>query len=163
MSSSCCRAKASTLVLDGKTDIKDGITYSHFETAPDAPFTTFETELPAGPKSILGAYASAKEPYNLCNANLQMPTEITGQNGAVIRQTTAIAATGACPPSLTITKTKIKGNSVLVTVKLAKAGTVKITGRGLKTTTKRNVTVGAHTITIPLTATGRAAKKHRPS
>jgi len=89
-----------------------------------------------------------------------MPTEITGQNGAVIRQTTAIAATG-CPPSLTITKTRIKGNTVLVTVKLAKAGTVKITGRGLRSTTKRNVSAGTHTITIPLTKTGRAAKRHR--
>ena len=38
-----------TLVLDGHTDIKAGVTYSKFETAPDAPFTTFETSLPAGP------------------------------------------------------------------------------------------------------------------
>ncbi len=150
-----------TLVLDGKTDIKNGITYSKFETAPDAPFTSFETELPAGPKSILGAYASAKEPYNLCKANLAMPTEITGQNGAVIRQSTAIAATGACPPSLTITRTKMKGNSLLVTVKLTKPGTIKITGRGIKPTTKKGLKAGTHTITVPLTATGRSAKKHR--
>ncbi len=149
-----------TLVLDGKTDIKNGITYSKFETAPDAPFTTFETELPAGPKSILTAY-SKSTPYDLCGANLQMPTEITDQNGAVIRQTTAIAATGACPPSVRITKTKVSGNTVQVTVTLAKAGTVKITGRGLKTTTKKGVKAGSHTITVPLTATGRAAKKHR--
>ena len=27
------------LVLDGKTQIKNGITYSKFESAPDAPFT----------------------------------------------------------------------------------------------------------------------------
>jgi hypothetical protein len=149
-----------TLILDGETEIKSGITYSRFETAPDAPFTTFETELPAGPKSILGAYASAKEPYNLCKANLAMPTEITGQNGAVIKQTTAIAATG-CPPTLSITKTKVKGNTVLVTVKLGVAGTVKITGKGLKTTTKKGVRAGTHTITVPLTNTGRAAEKHK--
>jgi hypothetical protein len=83
-----------TLILDGKTDIKNGVTYSRFETAPDAPFSTFETELPAGPHSILGAYASEREPLNLCGAALAMPTEITAQDGAVIRQTTKVNAVG---------------------------------------------------------------------
>ncbi len=83
-----------TLVLDGKTDIKDGITYSRFESAPDAPFTTFETELPAGPDSILGAYVPEKENYSLCKTSLAMPTTITAQNGAVINQTTNVAVTG---------------------------------------------------------------------
>ncbi len=83
-----------TLVLDGKTDIKNGITYSRFETAPDAPFTSFETELPTGPHSILGAYVPAKEEYSLCKASLAMPTTITAQNGAVISQSTNIAVTG---------------------------------------------------------------------
>ena len=55
-----------TLVLDGHTDIKSGVTYSRFESAPDAPFTSFETVLPAGPHGILTAYASEKEPYELC-------------------------------------------------------------------------------------------------
>jgi len=149
-----------TLVLDGKTDIKDGITYSRFETAPDAPFTTFETELPAGPHSILGAYVK-KTPYDLCGANLQMPTEITGQNGAGIKQTTNIVPTGGCPPVVDITKTALRGDTALVTVKLGEGGTVKITGKGLKSTTKRALKAGAHTITVPLTNTGRIAKKHK--
>jgi hypothetical protein len=83
-----------TLVLDGKTDIKNGITYSRFESSPDAPFTTFETELPTGPHSALTAYVPASENYNLCKTSLTMPTVITGQNGAVIAQTTKIAVTG---------------------------------------------------------------------
>ena len=83
-----------TLVLDGKTDIKNGITYSRFESAPDAPFTTFETQLPTGPHSALSAYVSAKNPYDLCAAKLTIPTEITAQNGAVIHQATNIAVTG---------------------------------------------------------------------
>jgi hypothetical protein len=149
-----------TLILDGKTNIKNGITYSRFESAPDAPFTSFETELPTGPHSILTAYVPVKENYSLCKANLAMGTEITGQNGAVIKQTTAIAATG-CPPSVSITKTAIKGNDLLVTVELGEAGTVKITGRGLRTTTKKGVKAGSHTITVPLTNIGRAAKKHK--
>jgi len=87
-----CRVRAAgegvTLILDGETEIKSGITYSRFETAPDAPVHDVETELPAGPKSILGAYASAKEPYNLCKANLAMPTEITARTARNQQNTT---------------------------------------------------------------------------
>jgi hypothetical protein len=83
-----------TLVLDGKTDIKDGVTYSRFESTPDAPFTVFETDLPAGPHSVLTPNVAEREDFSLCKASLAMPTMITGQNGAVIDQTTKIALSG---------------------------------------------------------------------
>jgi hypothetical protein len=35
-----------------------------------------------------------KDNYSLCGATLTMPTKITGQNGAVLVQTTKIALTG---------------------------------------------------------------------
>jgi hypothetical protein len=84
------------LVLDGKTDIKKGITYSRFESAPDAPFTRFETTLPAGPHSALGVNVPAARRFSLCGQSLLMPTVITGQNGIVIKQKTRIAISG-CP------------------------------------------------------------------
>jgi hypothetical protein len=83
-----------TLVLDGKTQIKNQITYSKFESAPDAPFTTFETVLPAGPHSALTTNLPEKAHFNLCKSSLSMPTEIVAQNGAVIRQNTKIALQG---------------------------------------------------------------------
>jgi hypothetical protein len=92
-----------TLVLDGKTDIKKGITYSRFESVPDAPFTSFETVLPAGPHSALTANVPQAERFSLCKQKLAMPTEITGQNGAVIRQTTNVALTG-CPKVKALTR-----------------------------------------------------------
>jgi len=82
------------LILDGKTDIKGGVTYSRFESNPDAPFTSFQASLPVGPHSALTAHVSGANPYNLCAASLVMPTTITAQNGAVINQQTRIAATG---------------------------------------------------------------------
>ena len=84
------------VILDGKTDIKKGITYSKFETSPDAPFTSFESIFPAGPHSALTSYVPEKEDFSLCNSasKLLMPTEITGQNGAFISQDTKIALTG---------------------------------------------------------------------
>jgi hypothetical protein len=83
-----------TLVLDGKTDIKKGITYSRFESAPDAPFTSFETLLPAGPHSALTANVPEREHFSLCKSTLVMPTIITAQNGAVIKQNTKVALKG---------------------------------------------------------------------
>jgi hypothetical protein len=82
------------LILDGHTDIKKGITYSRFETAPDAPFTSFETMLPAGPHSALGVNVAASKKYSLCGAALSMPTKIIAQNGAEIEKTTQINPTG---------------------------------------------------------------------
>jgi hypothetical protein len=107
--------------LTGETQITRGLTYSKFETAPDAPISSFELKLPEGPYSVLGANG------NLCGrtttttvskrvtrrvhghtihttikvkktiaAPLLMPTTITAQNGAVLKQNTKINATG-CP------------------------------------------------------------------
>jgi hypothetical protein len=82
------------LVLDGKTDIKNGITYSRFESAPDAPFSVFETVLPAGPHSALTSNVPAAAQFSLCGQKLQMPTTIVAQNGARIETSTRIAVTG---------------------------------------------------------------------
>jgi hypothetical protein len=82
------------IVLDGNTQIKNGITYSKFETVPDAPISSFETVLPEGPHSVLGTDLPASAKYSLCGQSLTMPTTITGQNGVVVNQTTKIAVTG---------------------------------------------------------------------
>jgi hypothetical protein len=91
-----------TLVLDGKTDIKKGITYSRFETVPDAPISSFETNLPKGPYSLLAAPGG-----NLCGKSLSMPTTITGQNGAQLKQSTKITESG-CPKAKKNVKKKSK-------------------------------------------------------
>ena len=82
------------LILDGHTDIKKGITYSRFESAPDAPFTSFETILPSGPHSALGVNVAQSKNYSLCGAALSMATKIVGQNGAEIEKTTQINPAG---------------------------------------------------------------------
>jgi hypothetical protein len=85
-----------TLVLDGNTDIKKGITSSTFATVPDAPISTFDLVLPGGPHSALGSNLPVRAKWSLCGQGLAMPTAITGQNGAVIKQTTKIDVSG-CP------------------------------------------------------------------
>ncbi len=83
-----------TLIQDGKTKIKNGITTSTFNTIPDAPIKTIELNLPEGPHSALAAFLPAKAKHSMCGQKLLMPTQITGQNGAFVEQTTKIAVTG---------------------------------------------------------------------
>ena len=104
------------LILDGQTDIKKGITYSRFETAPDAPFTTFETTLPAGPHSALGINTLVGKNYNLCTTKLSMATEITGQNGAFLKSTTPIPTTG-CGNVKPLTAAQLKAQKLAAALK----------------------------------------------
>lgn len=85
-----------TLVLDGKTDIKKGITMSTFSAVPDAPISSFELKLPTGKYSVFAVNLPAAANYDFCGKTLVMPTRITGQNGAVVKQSTKIGVSG-CP------------------------------------------------------------------
>jgi hypothetical protein len=109
------------IVLDGQTDIKNGITKTTFAAVPDSPVESFELNLPEGPHSALGTAVGT----NLCKPTktevktehitrkvkgktvhstkkvtvtvpeaLVIPTKITGQNGAVIQQSTPIVVNG---------------------------------------------------------------------
>ena len=145
--------------LVGNTEITKGRTYSRFETVPDAPVTSFDLTLPEGPHSVLATNLPASAKYNFCGQTLTMPTTITGQNGAQVTQSTNIAVTGCGKPSIKITKAKIKGNTVLVTVTTTQQGTVTVSGRGLKTI-KKTLAAGAHQLKVSLTNNGRTARKH---
>jgi hypothetical protein len=88
--------------LHGETAIsKKGALISTFNAVPDAPFSTFELTLPEGRYSALTANGA-----HLCEFGaLHMPTELTAQDGAVIKQDTKVKITG-CPK----TKNKQKGH-----------------------------------------------------
>jgi hypothetical protein len=97
-----------TLILVGNTQIKNGITSSTFKTVPDAPVSSFELKLPTGQFSILGANVPQSKKYNLCGQTLPMPTQITAQNGAVIKQATKISVTGCAKHKSAKKKSKDK-------------------------------------------------------
>ncbi|HEV7162906.1 MAG TPA: hypothetical protein VGN25_06610 [Solirubrobacteraceae bacterium] len=83
-------AEGVTLTLVGTTAFTKGISSEAFRTLPDAPISTLDLMFPAGAHSAFAANA------NLCKRALPMPTQLTGQNGAVIKQTVKIAVSG-CP------------------------------------------------------------------
>jgi hypothetical protein len=93
-----------TINLVGTTFIsKAGITSSTFKQVPDVPISSFELNLPTGPYSALTANLPASAKYSLCGQKLTMPTAFTGQNGAVIHQSTPVTVTG-CPKTKKATK-----------------------------------------------------------
>ncbi len=96
-----------TILLDGKTHIKHGVTSESFEAVPDARISSFESTFGEGPHSVLAANLPLKAKQSMCGQTLKMPTLITGQNGAVLKQTTAIKVTG-CPKAKKVKKSRKK-------------------------------------------------------
>jgi hypothetical protein len=139
------------ILLDGKTDIKGGITYSKFETVPDAPISSFETILPEGPHSVL----TTEQPgsTNLCARKLAMPTAFTAQNGTEIHQDTPIAVEG-CSTTLSFTSA-IKKQALTLTVYAPAAGKLTASGKGLTTVSKTAKGEGDVTITLKQKKAGR--------
>ncbi|HEY2632377.1 MAG TPA: hypothetical protein VGI26_08370 [Solirubrobacteraceae bacterium] len=139
-----------TLILDGKTEIKNGITYSRFQTTPDAPVNSFTLNLPKSTHSALGVPRG----HNLCMEPLTMPTRIVAQNGAETKQNTRIEVTG-CPNTITILHHTIKGHTLTLKVGVPRAGRLAASGKGLTSTGK--TTNGGQTVTLRLKETNPGA------
>jgi hypothetical protein len=158
-----------TIILDGKTDIKKGITYSKFETAPDAPFTKFETRFPAGPHSALTSFVPESEDFNLCKhaSSLVMPTTIVAQDGATIEETTPIALQGCVGVEAFVTgkvkikKHSVKGGTLTLVVLAPSAGRIVVSANGLHKLAKSVTKAGTYTLKVKLGAKGKAALAHK--
>jgi hypothetical protein len=140
------------VIVEGKTDIKKGITTTNFATTPDVPVSSITVNLPLGPHSALSAPGG-----NLCAPTLVMPTIITGQNGKQIKQNTLISPTGC---GVQIVGHKVVGNTVYLTIKTFAAGRISGGGKGLSTKYRSlNAASKATTLKIPLSRGGRSRRK----
>jgi len=157
------------IILDGKTDIKNKVTYSKFETSPDAPFTKFESIFPASPHSALTTNVPEDEHYNLCKHTLTIPTEITAYNGAQITQTTPVALIGCGEVKgvrvykAAIKRHSVKGSTLTLVVKVPIAGRIFVTAPGLHTLKRSFSKAGTYKLTLHLGPKGQSAvvRKHR--
>lgn len=100
-----------TLILDGRTEINNEVTFSRFDSVPDAPISSFDLNLPEGPHSALASPAGS-----LCGTSLVMGTTITGHNGKQVTQHTKLTVTGCAA-----TKPKAKARPLTRAQKLTKA------------------------------------------
>jgi hypothetical protein len=135
-----------TVILDGQTEIKKGITSSTFASAPDVPLSGFELTLPQGPYSLLAANGT------LCTSKLLIPTTIVGWNGVVVKQSTRIAVSGCAPakPSLKVISHKVKGHTLSLVVSVPGAGRLTAGGRGLTIASRHARHAGRVTLNLVL-------------
>ncbi len=142
------------VILVGNTLIKKGITSSTFAAVPDVPVTSFTLNLPVGPHSALTGNGS------LCAKPLLMPTIITAQSGAQIKQNTKISVSG-CP--VMILSHRIRGHKLILKVKTFAAGRISVKGKNLRTIYRRVSKASILTIKVPLSRHGLRAlsRRHR--
>jgi len=140
------------VILVGNTKIKNGITTTNFATTPDVPVSSITVNLPVGSHSALTANG------NLCANKLVMPTTITGQNGATVKQNTTIKVNN-CP--VRVVGRKTIGNTAYLTVQTYSPG--RISGKGANVATvfrKLSKAQKTATLKVPLSRAGQ--RKGRP-
>ena len=149
------------VILVGNTNIKGGITTSTFASLPDVPVSSFSLTLPMGPHSALAAYG------NLCGQPLVMPTTITAQNGAQVKQDTRIAVSGCAGSGaggcIKVLRRKLSPHTLRLTLRVCAAGRVTASGRYLKSASRKLRRSSTTTLKLRLTSAGmRALHRHRP-
>jgi hypothetical protein len=134
------------VILEGNTNIKNGITTSTFAMVPDVPVSSFELKLPTGPHSALGSFGS------LCAKPLFMPTTITAQSGTVSKQNLHLSV-GSC--KIKILSHKVRKHKLVLRVKVFTAGRLSVKSPGLHTTFRKVGGPGVITIKVPISNKGR--------
>ena len=145
------------VILTGNTKITKGITSSTFAAIPDVPVTSFVLNLPVGPHSALTAIGG------LCLKPLLMPTTITAQSGAQVKQNTRISVSGC---GVRILSHRVVKHKLIIKVRTLGAGLITFKGMGLPTVSRRVSKSATVTFKLPLTRRGlkalsKAHRKHR--
>jgi hypothetical protein len=131
------------VILVGNTNIKNGITTSTFASIPDVPVSSFVLDLPMATNSVLSAYG------NLCLRPLLMPTVITAQSGAQIKQSTRISVSGC---GVRILSKRIRGHKLILRVRTLGGGLLMVKSKGLHSVSRRVRKSSTVTFRVPLSS-----------
>ncbi len=110
-----------TVILDGQTAIKKGVTTSSFLSVPDAPFESVEATLPEGPHSALTTNLPLKDHYSLCAQHLTIPTALTGQNGTAVSKTVKVSVQGCAAVKASKAKKPTRAQALAKALKACRA------------------------------------------
>jgi hypothetical protein len=124
---------------------------STFSMIPDAPISSFQLKLDRGENGILVVTDGA----NVCAETEKPFLSAVAQNGKRIDR--AMSLTPECP--LAVASKTFTSKSARVRVTGIGAGTVTVSGAGLKTTKRTIMAATSATITAKLTAKGRQLRK----
>jgi hypothetical protein len=91
------RGEGVVLEVIGQVSVAGGVAAATFASLPDVPLSMLDVMLDAGPHSLLAANLPASAHGSMCARRLSMPTAITAQDGAVVKQTTTVAVSGCHP------------------------------------------------------------------
>jgi hypothetical protein len=149
------------VILNGNTQIKNGITTSTFASIPDVPVTSFVLDLPQGPNSALAVNGGA-----FCTQTLTMPTTITAQSGKVVKQETNVAVAGCNGKGkgrarIKILSKRVVRHRLVLRVQTFAPGRISVKARMLRTTFKRVSRAGRVTIKVRLSRRGLKAQRAR--
>ncbi len=75
-----------TIELTGKTEIKGGFTYTHFDALPDSPISSFELDLPEGPHSVLAATRDLCKPTKTVTVTKHLTVRTNGHVHHITRK-----------------------------------------------------------------------------
>jgi hypothetical protein len=145
------------VILTGNTKITKGITSSTFAAIPDVPVSSFVLNLPVGAHSVLTANGG------LCLKPLEMPTTITAQSGAQVKQNTRISVSSC---GVRILSHRVVKHKLIIKVRTLGAGLITFKGMGLPTVSRRVSKSATVTFKLALTRGGlkalsRAHRRHR--
>ncbi|MGH2903692.1 MAG: hypothetical protein ACRDK7_08940 [Solirubrobacteraceae bacterium] len=118
-----------TIDLTGNTDIKGGITYSKFETVPDAPVSSFELNLPEKEDALLGAVKNLCAPTKTVTVKEKVDKRVHGKlvrkHGKIVKVTKRVHKTEPETLEMPTTMTAQNGAVLSENVKIAVTGCAK--------------------------------------
>lgn len=139
------------LDLYAQSDVEDDHLVTEFDMIPDAPISRFDLQIAGGKNGVIVANT------NICQQRQVTTATFHGQTGKRVKSDVRMQL----PCGFKVAKRTTKGRSIELTLSGLKAGKVRISGEGIKTTSRTIKRAQVARITASLTDDARATVRRR--